>query len=698
MLRKRMALAAALVLVGAGRLPAQDAAPGLEPFLSYSFVNDLTASQTGDRFAWVEIRRGVRNLWMAEAPAFTPRRVTNGTTDDGQELSAIAWSPDGRVLAWERGAVEHNGWADGMPAANPTSATVQPQMEIWVSVAGGAPVKIGEGEDPAVSATGRVAYISSNQVWTAPTDGAGKPAKLFYDRGKIDSLAWSPDGNRLAFVSRRGDHSFIGIYSGAERPITWLAPSTGIDDGPAWSPDGRRIAFAHRFGLPPVTGSPFEERPSPFEIWVGSAADGTASAVWKSPQTLEGSYPAVPDGISLMWGAGDRLVFRAEMDGWPHLYSLPARGGGPLLLTPGKFMVEHTAMSTDRRHLIYDANAGGTDGDIDRRHLFRVSVDRAGPVPLTSGTGLEWTAAPLANDGYAYIGASTAVPPHMMLADASGRGSRRIDRAGADYPADRLVTPRPVTFTAVDGITVHGQLFLPKGAGKHPALIFVHGGPTRQMLLGWSYIDYYTHAYAMNQYLASRGYVVLSVNYRLGIGYGRAFQHAAKAGPAGNAEYQDVLAGARYLQSLPQVDGARLGIWGGSYGGLLTAQALARDSGLFKAGVDFHGVYDWTIMPGRSVPTRFEQGGYAEATRVAWESSPDFAVAKWRSPVLLIQGDDDRNVRFDQSVDIARRLRAQGTPFEELILPNEIHGFLRYYSWLRADTASVRFLDKHLKP
>src|SRR5207344_3291105 len=165
------------------------------------------------------------------------------------------------------------------------------------------------------------------------------------------------------------------------------------------------------------------------------------------------------------------------------------------------------------------------------------------------------------------------------------------DRIPADYPTAQLVTPKKVVFKAPDGLEIHGQLFdntsntsLARG-GKKPAIIYVHGGPPRQMLLGWNYSDYYTNAYASNQYLASRGFVVLSVNYRLGIGYGRDFQRATKAGAQGASEYLDVQAGARYLRSLPNIDAARVGIYGGSYGGFLTAMALARNSDLFAAGV-----------------------------------------------------------------------------------------------------------------
>jgi dipeptidyl aminopeptidase/acylaminoacyl peptidase len=220
------------------------------------------------------------------------------------------------------------------------------------------------------------------------------------------------------------------------------------------------------------------------------------------------------------------------------------------------------------------------------------------------------------------------------------------------------------------------------------------------MLLGWHYMHYYSNAYAVNQYLAAHGFVVLSVNYRLGIGYGRSFQEPDHAGPAGAAEYQDVVAGAHYLQTRAEVDAKRIGIWGGSYGGLLTALALARNSDIFAAGVDLHGVHDWSRLmdeiAGRPV-TRYEKGDREEATQVAWESSPDASVDSWKSPVLLIHGDDDRNVPFQQTVDLARRLRTHDVPFEELVIPNEIHGFLRGASWGRVDQATAEFFSRVFK-
>ena len=254
-----------------------------------------------------------------------------------------------------------------------------------------------------------------------------------------------------------------------------------------------------------------------------------------------------------------------------------------------------------------------------------------------------------------------------------------------------------MTFKAADGWEIHGQLFLPPGqtGARRPAVIFVHGGPSRQMLPGWHYMYYYHNAYGFNQYLASRGYVVLSVNYRSGIGYGRAFRQAPKRGPRGASEYQDVVAGAQYLRARSDVDPARLGIWGGSYGGYLTAMALARNSDLFAAGVDLHGVHDWSAFrrgegpggPGRSVDTE-----------LARESSPVAAVASWRSPVLFIHGDDDRNVAFSQTVDLVGKLREQKVTFEQLIYPDEVHDFLLHRRWMEAYEAAVKFFGKYLKP
>jgi dipeptidyl aminopeptidase/acylaminoacyl peptidase len=264
----------------------------------------------------------------------------------------------------------------------------------------------------------------------------------------------------------------------------------------------------------------------------------------------------------------------------------------------------------------------------------------------------------------------------------------------ADFPSPQLVTPKQAIFKAEDGWEIHGQLFEPKASGRRPALIFIHGGSIRQMMLGFHYMDYYHNAYAMNEYLASKGYVVLSVNYRTGIMYGRHFREPADGGPRGGAEYKDIVAAGRYLQSLPNVDPKRIGLWGGSYGGYLTAMGLAHNSDLFAAGVDLHGVHDWSAFMDdfrKDAPDR------DAALKLAFLSSPNAAIDGWRSPVLLIHGDDDRNVEFSQTTDLLQRLRERKVHVEELIFPDEIHGFLLHKSWLKAYGAAEDFFAREMK-
>jgi dipeptidyl aminopeptidase/acylaminoacyl peptidase len=672
--------------------------------LHYPFTSELAAAERGDAIAWVCNLDGVRNVWVAHGPGFAPAKATQFKDDDGQEITQLTFSPDGTRLVFVLGGDHDANWpAEGNLSPDPSSSPEQPTTAIWaLGLNGGPPIKIDDGDEPVISARGQLAYTKDGHVWVSSLDG-GKPERLFFDRGKNSGLAWSPDGSRLAFVSDRADHSFIGIFTSKTTPLIYLAPSTSKDSAPVWSPDGTRIAFARRAGDGGAPRPLLTRVPRPWSIWTASAADGVGHSVWKSPNTLAGSFPDVAGQANLHWAAGDRIVFMAYLDDWPHLYSVAASGGAPVLLTPGAYMVEHVAESRDRRFMIYDANTGTTTGDDDRRHLFRVPVDHAGSSALTSGQTLEWTPVVASADRVAFVAAGPQAPPTVGIMGLDGAHRQSLAaETSPEFPVASLIVPKQVIFRAADGTPIHGQLFDTSGAqshGRKAGVIFVHGGPPRQMLLGWSYMDYYSNGYAVNQYLAAHGFVVLSVNYRLGIGYGREFHHPEHAGPAGAAEYQDVVAGARFLQSLPTVDGERIGIWGGSYGGYLTALALARNSDLFKAGVDLHGVHDWSRLldePAGKPGTRYEKGDRDKAMEIAWSSSPESQIDGWKSPVLLIQGDDDRNVRFQQTVDLARRLEERNLPFEELVLPNEIHGFLRHASWVRADEATASFLSRTL--
>jgi len=673
----------------------------VEQVMSSPFPEGLTTAAHVPRVVWAFDAKGVRNVWMADAPSFSARQVTHYSEDDGMALASLRLTPDGRTVVYARGS-ELNSAGE---VADPTNNVTRPNQQVWaVDVDNGQPRLLGEMnctregcEDIELSPDGTMAvWAARGQLWVAPISGAMPAHQLAFVRGENDSPQWSPDTTEIAFVSHRGDHSFIGIYNFGRESVRYLAPSVDRDSMPRWSADGKQVAFVRIHGLEERLPL-LRTRPNPWAIYVADGATGEARAIWHSTEELSGSLPNLTESKSFHF-AGNRIVFASEQDGWNHLYSIPASGGTATLLTPGEFDVEDVTVSRDDRSIIYSSN----QDDMDRRHLWRVTVEGGKPEALSKGETMEWSPAELADGRTVVCLGSTATSPAMPYRlTLAGREMIAASQMPADFPSAQLVVPKQVIFSAQDGLKIHGQLFVPRGrTSPGQALLFMHGGSRRQMMLGFHYMQYYHNAYAENQYLVSRGYVVLSVNYRTGIMYGRAFREREKGGPRGAEEYQDIVAAAKYLQTLPIVDAKKLGLWGGSYGGFLTAMGLARNSDIFAAGVDFHGVHDWSARGiFRGGPGGQEVGGppdRAEALRISFESSPNASIKSWKSPVLLIQGDDDRNVDFSQMVDLVQRLREQKVPFEQIVFPDEIHDFLLWRSWVRGYKATADFFDRAL--
>ena len=696
LLGRRFQAVALLVPVIAGVAVARGSST-LEQVMSSPFPTDFVASPMGGRVAWVFDARGVRNIWVAEPSGgggYQSRQLTRYTLDDGQDVGELAWTPDGRGIAYVRGGDFENDGTYPNPASRPEGV----EQDVWiVSVEGGSPRKLAEGHSPAVSPKGdSVVYIFKDQVWRVDLAEGAKPEQLIHDKGKSSSLRWSPDGSRLAFVSRRGDHSFVAVYKLDDKSLLYVDPSADRDSEPVWSPDSRQVALLRQPAREERIFGPRRTGP-PWSIRVADAAAGRGQQVWRADTGRGSVFHGIVAEYQIFWGAGDNLIFPWERDGWTHLYSVPASGGAAKLLTPGDFEVEFVGLSPDRRQLILASN----EDDIDRRHLWREPVAGDHATRLTTGEGIEWSPVIMSDGATVALLHSDAQRPARpaILGNAGAIRDLAPESLPADFPVAELVTPQQVILAAADGLRVHAQLFLPKDAGsgqRHPAVVFMHGGSRRQMLLGWHYMDYYHNAYAFNQYLASRGYVVLSLNYRSGIGYGLDFREALEYGPSGASEFNDVQGAGLYLRQRADVDPNRIGLWGGSYGGYLTALGLARASDLFACGVDLHGVHDWNLEIEHWTPS-YDPTGRQEAARLAWESSPLASIKTWRSPVLLVQGDDDRNVPFTEMVRLVAALREQGVEFQQLVFPDEIHDFLRNRTWLAAYHAASDFFDQHLR-
>jgi dipeptidyl aminopeptidase/acylaminoacyl peptidase len=415
---------------------------------------------------------------------------------------------------------------------------------------------------------------------------------------------------------------------------------------------------------------------------IADVATGEAKRVWRNAPR-----DSVFTSLNNMTWAGSSVIFPVNVpkDEWDRWYRVPVSGGEPTLLTTTDGMIEDAtsvALSKDGGNtLFYSTNAT----DIERRHIWAVPTSGGAPRRVSSGDGIETYPQPLASGtSIAVISFDARTPASIAIVPAAGGAPKRVfPTLAASFPTAAHVVPEIVKTKAADGLEISNTLFMPKDmkpGEKRPALIFVHGGPRRQMMPGYHYMQFYHWAYAVNQWLADQGYVVLSINYRSGVGYGKSFANAPNTQGRGNSEYQDVVAGAKYLQGRADVDPTRVGIWGLSYGGLLTSQALARNSDIFVAGADLAGVHLY--------------GNVIDTANLAFTSSAVGAIDSWKSPVFLVHGDDDRNVDFAQTVGLVQLLRARDVYHELIVVPDDLHESMLHRNWIDTFDRMGMFLKR----
>jgi dipeptidyl-peptidase 4 len=733
------ALCATCVIAAAPPLAAQSK-PTIEQFMNPASPLAITAARKADRVAWMVYDRGMRNIYTAAAPSFTPVRVTRFLEDNGIDLTDPLLSDDGSIVIFVRGSAPNRvGWI-----ANPSHDPAGAERAIWAARTSGGPAwRVAEGGSPALSPDGRyVLYVKDGQIYRAKVIANGSPTAVdtgglpfIREWGTNSNPRWSPDGSKIAFVSTRTDHAFIGVYDAKTHRVDYLAPSVDFDGTPVWSPDSKRIAFTRRPGTPfgaqaqaGVGGLGNPSGPAAAPGRGGGAPGGGAGrgggrgaqedttrppgppglyrAAFKGGYTLSLMIADVATGEAreiwhnqpndrvftninrILWAANN-IIFPLSpaTDEFDRYYSVSVTNPrpDPVVLTTTNGLIEDAtsaALSSDGTTLYYCTNAN----DIEKRHIWAVPVDgSAAPRQVSTDDGIETHPTPLASGRQlAVLYFNVAQPASVGLVPATGGDTKVIfPTLPKDFPVAAHVKPEIVITKAADGLEIHNQLFLPrdlKPGEKRPAMIFVHGGPVRQMLPGYHYMQFYHWAYAVNQWLASQGYVVLSINYRSGIGYGRSFRQAQNTNARGNSEYQDVVAGGKYLQSRDDVDPTRIGIWGLSYGGLLTSQALARNSDMFVAGADLAGVHLY--------------GSSLDSTQLSYQSSAISQIDKWKSPVFLVHGDDDRNVNFAQTVGLVQLLRARNIYHEIIVVPDDLHESMLHSKWIYTFNRMSDFLHR----
>jgi len=708
------------------------AGPAFAPVRLTNFMADngidLSGVRVSDDGSTVIFMRGTapnRDGWVANPnadPNGPERAVWAARTAGGAAFRVVVdaanpeLAPDGSSILFVREGQIHRARVSAVRAAREIDRGDKPFIKQW-----------GVQSGPKWSPDGRrIAFVSTrtDHSFIMIYDLATRSAKYMAPSVDFDTTPmWSADSRTIYFVRRPGLPFGQQSQQGGG--------GIGIPNGPAFQANAQAGRGAGRGGrgqdqtggeqapvpaaaakIPGLTQATFKGGYT-LSVWKGSPDTGEASEVWHNEPNdrifnnflnvrLAGNHLLVPFNVGGGGRGGGRGARGGDappaqpagpIDEWERYYSidLSTPNAKPVLLTTTDGLIEDqtsVALSADGKTLYYCTNAR----DIERRHIWAVPIAGGTPRQITTGEGIETYPAPLASGKtLATLSADWKMPQSVgiwpLSPQASASAQTIVFPASYNaFPMDAHVKPELVLTKAADGLEIKNQLFLPrnlKPGERRPAIVFVHGGPVRQMLLGYHYMQFYHWAYGINQWLADQGYIVLSVNYRSGVGYGRSFRNAPNTGGRGNAEYQDVLAGGKYLQSRPDVDPDRVGIWGLSYGGVLTAQALARNSDVFKAGVDLAGVHLW--------------GSSLDPDSVSFKSSVVGAIDGWKSPVLLVHGDDDRNVAFQQTTGLVQLLRQRDVYYELIVFPDDTHESMLHRRWLYTLERMDAFFAKFLK-
>lgn len=664
----------------------------IETLLEIKHPSRGTWSPDGRRVAYVWDRAGVQNVWVAGTSEGHPAALTHYKTG---LVDGLFWSPDSQTVYFERaGDLWQVGGSDDAPRA------------VWET----AEVESGVTRSPDGT---RVAFVRDGDLWMRSLTGEDSGIRLTNTPESESGPVWSPDGKLLAFtitssVRREEIPDFVGSkisFRWLERAPSQVAvvPATGgavarVALGPGTLSAPRWIDSA-RLSLQRVSPDLTTR-----EILVADAGGGESRVLhrdvddkWWSLTYLGPEPVPSPDG---RW-----IAFLSDRDGWDHVYVVPAAGGTAVQVTRGGYEASRLAWSPDSRRIAFDQNQGDNPG---RRQLAVAEIgsqpEKAQILSLTSGTGTN-TEPFWAPDGrrllYQHTDPRNSADLYIVSAEPSAPQRRLTESMPAGIDRSALIEPRFVRYPATDGKLVPAYLFVPKGldlSRRHPAIVWIHGDGITQNYDGWHVRRDYAVYYSFHQYLSQKGYVVLAIDYRGSIGYGKEWRQGHFR-DLGGRDYGDIAAGMTYLKTLHYVDTEHVGVWGLSYGGFLTLQALTVTPELFRCGIDVAGVVDWRDWykdpDGPWVKGRM--GSPSEDPELYRRTAPVERVDRIVRPLLVLHGTADFNVPFLESVRLVDAATKAGKDIEFMMYPGELHYFHRGHvlsdAWRRVE----RFFDSHLR-
>jgi dipeptidyl aminopeptidase/acylaminoacyl peptidase len=615
--------------------------------------------------------------WLVFGQA-NPHRLTLEDLISAGAAGETVFSPDGKTIA-----MTHDGQIALMPSEGGW-------LETLTSTAGG---KSGLDWSPD---SRMIAYASQGSIWVVPAAG-GVPRRLTHAAaGSGDPRQagdrqpqWSPKGNWILFETGRKGTNSIVVVSENGASENFVVDSSADEASPTWSPDGTRISYTER------TREHFSGKLNVVKFDPASGrASGDPVTLYTAPTDRGGGW-AIPKA---QWSPdGRNLAVVLQDSGWDHVYLIPAAGGAPKPVTQGEHENTGPEFSPDGKSLAIVSTRGG----LEQSGIWIVPLDGSAARPLAqfSTPGMESQPHWSPDGSRIYFHRMTPLETRDLLVAGVSAGSapKYLTHTTPRNFDGALTMPERVTFRSKDGLEIAGILYKPKNmkpGERHAAVLWIHGGPEAQdgfQFDGWA------------QYLAQSGYVVLKPNYRGSSGYGEKFRNL-NVEDSGGAEVDDVAAGAEYLVKQGLADSGKLAIGGGSHGGTMVGYAVTKYPDLFAAAIELFGVVDRATFNERTnrnsaIRWMMKMGGSAdEKPEVYRKANSLLGVAKIKTPVLIMHGEDDPQVPPYESVQFARALKEQGKVYYYFTYPNELHGFSQSEHRLDAWRKQLAFLERYIQP
>ncbi|MFP3895546.1 MAG: S9 family peptidase [Anaerolineales bacterium] len=612
-------------------------------------------------------------LWPSP---ITPARVARS-----ERLRDVAWDTERECLVWleersDRGVLVCR-FLDGHARRDLTSAR---SVRARVGYGGG---------DMTVSHE-QAYFCSEGRIYKKPLD-AGEAEAITPEFGHAASPQVSPDGRWVLFVHTYEEKDCLAVVDVEGR--LWpqrLVQGADFYMQPVWHPGGECVAWV--------------SWDHPQMPWDGSTLGMATLNVEGNGLVLrEKTVVAGGEDVSIFQPAfspdGHYLSYISDVSGWYNLYLYDMETGEHSSLVSAEAELAKPAWA--QRMRTYAWSPGGKEIYYSRNRggqfcLWSVDVETGETAPVEALSSYTYTSqvaiSPAGN--VAVIASSAKITPRVLAYDPASEDIRIVARADTEMiPLGLLSAPQAISWETEQTGSIHGLLYMPQedrydSRGRPPLVVIVHGGPTSQALAEYS---------SQVQFLTTRGYAVLDLNYRGSSGYGRDYRNALRE-QWGIADVDDAVSGARHLVESGLVDGERLIIMGGSAGGYSVLQALIRYPGTFKAGVCLYGVTNLFTLA--TDTHKFEQhyldsliGPLPEMAHRYRERSPIFHADHIEDPVAIFQGEEDRVVPVEQAESIVKVLRRNGVPHEYHLYSGEGHG------WRKVETIESFYqsLEEFLK-